>query len=378
MITIILCKFEEVAKVNNTKKTLKNKKTTNKNQQPIINSKIWVISMIGFLLILVGAVLFDQLYKRPVITINNDTYHMDDLSYYFYNVESQYNYYNQLFGGNYWDMKADQATGATIRDVAKEEAVNMALENEILFREAVKNGYSLTNEEIETINQNVDKLLTEQIDSKTIKHNNFTTAYLKDMLSKQTLVGRYREDTINSFSIDKDSIKASIKYDEYRQYDIEYFYISTQEQDTEGKTVAFDETKKAEAHNKISAIYDKALNDKDWSTLIDKEEKELTYKKDNFLTKETFFPENLKEVMIEMENNEVSEIIETEKGFYLVRMLNNNSTESYDKAIQDAILNTENKEFSNFYQSEILPIYDYKINNNELKQITMGKFTLVN
>ena len=84
-------------------------------------SKLWIIVSAVLLVALIGALLFDQLYEKTIITIDDKDYKMKDLSYYFYQVESQYDYYDQMFGGGgtYWDMTYDENSGATVRDMAK-------------------------------------------------------------------------------------------------------------------------------------------------------------------------------------------------------------------------------------------------------------------
>ena len=363
--------------MNHAKKTIQNSKKDKKKQLAVHNPKIWIIPTIVIMVFLIGAILFDQFYKSTVLTIEDDKYYMDDLNYYFYTVESQYAYFDQLFGGSYWDMTYDQSTGTTVRDIAKTEAMNYALENEVMYREAVANGYSLTTDEVTTVATKVDKLLTEELTEKIINHNNFTEKYLTDILSKTTLGERYRADIIATLDVNEDEIEEEISFEEYRQYKIEYLYASTQTTDSDGKQVNMSEEEKSAIYDNISSLYDKAVETEDWSTLIPEEESEIVYRKDSFTQKDTYIPE-LKSIMLEMDNNAISDIVETENGFFIVRMLNNSSTEAYDKAVNDAITTAENAAFDKYYEETILPKYKYKINDKALAQFTMGNLTLVN
>ena len=84
-------------------------------------------------LFLIVAVLFDQLYKRPLVTIDDKNYYLEDLTYYFYNTESTYDYINQLYGGSYWDScHITIATDMTVRDYAKLETINNVI-YEVIF-----------------------------------------------------------------------------------------------------------------------------------------------------------------------------------------------------------------------------------------------------
>jgi foldase protein PrsA len=360
--------------VNNSKKTIKYPKQEKKEKKRI-NPIIWIISSIVLVVALVGSLLFDQLYKRVILTIDDDKYYMEDLAYYFYGVESAYDYYNQMLGGQYWDMVVDQSTGSTTRDMAMKEALESSLFTEIVYREAVAQGYSLTDEEKETIKKDVTSQLDEQLTADIIKKNGFTEEYLTNIMSKTTLVTRYRQDIIDSLDIDDEGIKAGIDYDKYRQYDVEYVFLSTEKKDDDDKTVPMDENEKAAALDKINDFHEKALKAEDWSELIPKEEKEVVYREDSFLESDTVFSEDLKAKIIKMENNTISGVLEDESGYYFVRMINNNSTESYDDAVKKAITEAENEGFAKVY-NEIADKYQYKINTKALRRYKMGNITL--
>lgn len=343
-----------------------------------VNLKVWIILSAVLGLVLIGAILFDQLYKRPILTIDDDKYYLEDLTYYFYTVESTYDYINQLYGGAYWDMPSDELGTTTVREAAKEEAINNIIYNEVLYKEAVANGYTLSDEDIEKINTDIASLLYEQgLSEEFLEHNNFTPEYLKDILTRTSLASNYREDVISKLGIDEEKIKSDFKYEDYRQYDIEYLFISTETQDDEGKNVPMNEKEKKAAFDIINAKRDAALETEDWSTLIPENEKELQYNTDNFLADDESYSEEFKEMMMAMENNSVSEVYEAENGYYVIRMKNNNSTESYDNAVEDAITTAENEAFTKEYNENIFPKHTFKINAGAVSNLRMGRITLV-
>ncbi|HWT77022.1 MAG TPA: hypothetical protein VN258_20160 [Mobilitalea sp.] len=342
-------------------------------------SKPWIIASSILVVILVGALLFDQLYESTLLTINGEKYKLSDLSYYFYNVESQYNYYDQMFGGtgSYWDMTYDQTSGTTVREQARTDAINAATYNEILYKQALSEGYSLTADEKSTVSTNVDSLLKDKLTAAVKKKNNYTKAYLSNIISKTTLVSRYRQDKIDALNIDDAAIKAGVNYDDYRQYDIEYLFISTKTTDDSGNSVDMTADEKTAAYNKIKGIYDSAKTTTDWSTLIPATETELTYQSSNFTPSSTTFSDDFKKMMEGMESGAISDIYEDTTGYYIVKMTNNNSSESYDTAVKDAISSKESEEFLKAYD-DIKAKYDVKVNDKALKKLTMGTVTLAN
>ena len=362
--------------MNSTKNIIKNPRKEEKKEIKI-NSKVWIVVAAVLLIALIGSLLFDQLYKRTILTIEGDKYYQEDLAYYFYGVESSYDYFDSMFGGQYWDMVVDQNTGATARDMALQEAISSSIFTEILYRDATANGYSLTDEERTTVADNVASLLEEQIPEAAIKKNNFTEDYLTEVLSKTTLVNRYRQDIIYDLDIDDEGIKSEFDFEDYRQYDIEYIFISTETKDEDNKTVPMDEDQKALAYEKLEMMAMIAKDSEDWSTLITEEEEELSYRERSFIETESPFSEELTSKIVGLEKGSFTGILEDDLGYYFIRLVDNTSTESYDEAVEEAITEAEEEGFANAY-SDIEANYDYKVNDKSLKRLIMGTITLAN
>lgn len=364
--------------MNNSKKlqTKKVKKDRLIEQKPITKiSRRWIAVAAVLIVALIGGLLFDEFYEPTILKVDGKKYQMSDLSYYFYAVENQYEYYDQLFGGGgaYWDMNN---TGKTVRDTAKDEAVQTALSTEVLYNQAISEGYSLTGDEIATINTNVDSMYSTQIPAAVIKKNHYTKAYIKNFVSKTTLVDRYRKDKIATLNIDKDSIKASVNYEDFRQYDIQYLFISTKTTDENGNSVAMSAEDKNAAFDKIKGVYESAKTTEDWSTLVPSDETQLTYQDTNFIKTSTSYSDSLKTKMMAMENGTISDIIDDENGYYIVRMVNNDDKQSYDTEVQNEITKAEDEAFNTYYKNQVLPKHNYTINDKALKSYKMGTITL--
>ncbi len=356
-------------------KKVKEEKLINKPISSI--SKPWIVIAAALIVILIGALIFDQVYEPRLMTVDGKKYRMKDLSYYFLNVESSYSSYSQMFGGNIWDMTYDEEAGTTMRDVARTEAIDQSLYNEILYNEAIAAGYALTEDEIKTVDENVNSLLKEQLSKEVIKKNNFTNAYLKEMISKTTLVSRFREDKIKEFNIDEEKIKAGVVYDDFRQYDIEYLRISTKTTNDDGESVDLTEEEKKAAYDKLSGYVDKAKATEDWSTLLGEDETDVTYLDTQFLESDSTFSEEFEKMMMGMNNGEISDIYEDTTGYYLVRMVNNNSSESYDNEVESQITDAENTAFDEEYE-KIKANHTYDLNDRAIKGLKMGSLTLAN
>lgn len=362
--------------MNKSKKPIK---VAAKKKQVTISPVIWIVVGTILGLALIVGILFDQLYKAPLVTIDDKKYYLDDMTYQFYTTESSYNYINQLYGGSYWDMPYSEGSDMTVRDYAKLETINNFIYETILYNEAIANGYTLTQEEIDKIDENIDSTLNDMGLSKSfIKKNGFTANYLKEVFTKNTLTNRYKQDVVDSFDIDDEAIKAGISYDTYRQYDIEYLFISTQKTNEEDSSqLSMDKLEKEAALKKISELRQKALDAEDWSAIISEEEKELIYKTSSFLPKDDKFSQDLMNTMLEMENGEITEVVEEEDGYYVIRMINNNSSETYDRTVKDAITEKEEEAFAAEYTDNIYPKHTLELNNKAINNLRMGRITLV-
>lgn len=366
--------------MNNSKKINPKKgKEIKKSEKPITSIPLpWLIVSIVLIVSLVGGVLFDQLYEPTLITIDGKKYQMSDLAYYFYTVESSYDYYDKMMNGQYWDMAYNEKKKTTMRDKAKEDALKSILQYEMLYNDAVKKNYKLTSKEEKTVKSNVQQFLSSTQSASVIQKNHFTTAYLTKILNKVTLAQDYRNDIIDSLNVDDAAIKAKVKYNDYRQYDIEYIMVSTQTTDSSGKAADISDAKKKDAYNKISAIYDKAKASKDWSKLLPKDQTDLSYQTGNFIKNDNTFSEAFEAMMMKMNNNDVSTIYEDKTGYYIVRMKNNNSSERYNSEVKQKISEAEDSAFETYFTKNIKPKHTYKYNKKELNKLTMGYITLDN
>lgn len=365
--------------MNKSKKTIRGPQKA-KKKQITISPKIWIAVVIVLGLSLIIGLLFDQLYKRPLLTIDGEKYYTEDLTYQFYTTESTYDYINQLYGGSYWDMPHSEFTNMTVRDYAKFETLNNVVYEQILHNEAIANGYTLTQEEIDKIDEDVRATLNDQgLSEEFIEKNGFTTEYLTNVFTVNTLANRYKQDVIDSFDIDDEAIEAGISYNEYRQYDIEYLYISTQKTNEEDYSqIPLDEEEKDAAYRKISSLRDEALDAEDWSSIIPEGEEELQYRESNFLSKDTYFSEDLMNTMLAMENGDITDVIEEEDGYYVIRMVNNNSPETYNRTVEEAISEKEEELFYEEYNNNIVTKHTFELNERAVNNLRMGRITLVN
>ena len=196
------------------------------------------------------------------------------------------------------------------------------------------------------------------------------------MLDRTTLADRYRKDQIKSLNIDEAKIKAGVSADEYREYKIQTIYGSTQTTDKDGNVVDLTDKQKTAIYDKLNSYYDKAKTTSDWSKLVPTTVTELRYKEDSFIKSDTTYSEDFENMMMKMNNGDVSTIYKDKTGYYIVRMVDNNAKDRYNSAVDKAISDEENTKFDDLYKSKILPKHSYKLNNKALGKLKMGTITI--
>lgn len=368
-----------ISKVNSLKKKTKKANTSNRNQQTQSSKpSVLLIAGIIFFVVITGVILYDNLRVQTAMTIDGENYTLDDIKYYFYIVESSAaeteELYKQIFGVNYWDTPYDEATGVTMGDVTKSQLIDMALKYEVLSKEAESSGHTLSEEDEETIAKEIDKVLKEDLNEEDLKRIGFTEEYVKDFIRKMTLADSFQESIVNTFEIDKESIRKSFDFEDYRQYDISYIWVSTDTTDEDGEKIELSDSELKELYDKLDSVYSQAKTESDWSKLLDEDEKDLKFKELGLIEGKGNFTEDLEKEIMSLKTGEISEILEDEKGYYFIRMDDSESREHHESTIDTSIQSEIDKRFEEHFEI-ILDDYDYNINLEYLRYIKLGTVT---
>lgn len=371
--------------MNSAKKAFKNQNnpvrvgdTGDNKKNPVV--LIVVIALVS--LFLIGGVAYENLKPEYAVTIDGKKISVNKMMYNIWNVENQYNYMDQMYqmyyNTSYWEMTADSETGATYADQAKDEVMNAEVSLTILYDEAIKAGYELTDDEKKEVQDDV-KTIKERYSFWNRLRLGFTDSYLEKQLGKTKLVARYREDIIDGLDVDDETITAEINKDDYKEYEIGYYYVATTVSDEDGNSTRMGK-KEIEALTEEMETFHKAAADaEDFSTLIgEDDDTTIDYGSTSFIEKDgwSFASEkNLKKIKA-MAVDEISDVIvDDESGYiYFVKMVDNTSTESYDSAVDEAISDAEDEAFDEYYD-EVYAKHKVSINEKVWGSVTLGNIT---
>lgn len=318
----------------------------------------------------------DNDLDKVIVTVDDTEIKLSDAMYFIFDAEAMGEYYDQMYlaytGSGYWDATDDE--GVTNRQKAKDYVMDNVVMIDILSKKAEKEKLTLTDDDKSTNEENV-KTILEQVTDEQKKITGFTEKNLLATLNKMTLAGKYYNKMVEGFDIDEEALKADIKKDDYRQYNTDYILFATSTTDESGNTVALsDKEKKAALKNAQEALTSLKAG-KTFDELKETYADAATTDSLNFINTDEI-DAAYKTAALKMENDQLSEVVEGAEGYYVIKMTDNNSTESYDAAVEEAVNTATAAKFDEAYE---VVKKDYKITINEKvwDTIVMGETTIV-
>lgn len=310
-----------------------------------------------------------------VTTVGKSKIYLDEMMYYIFMNEYQLNQYDQVYqsymGKSYWDT--EYTKGVTMREFAKTSTLDNAVMYEILYDQARKEGYQLTTIEKKNVDQNVKQFM-QVITKEQLKKTGLTEQTVRRIVEKLMLADRYRQDLIDALPIDDQSLTAKIDRKKYRQYNTECLFIATTKKDQKGKEVEVSEAKKASYKKKMEAVLQEAKAGKTFAEIAKADEMITTTEK-NFVAGDQSASEEYQKAAMPLKNKEITDVVTTKEGYYVIRMKDNDSDESYQKACKEAITKEEEKQFNKKYE-KMKQSYPVKVEEAVWKNVVMGKMTL--
>ena len=384
--------------MNNSKKLAKNNGVSKKqgggtSALSFVSSKNKVLVILGILavIILCAGVCYMQLRPRAVLVVSTtdengtqkkDTVYMKEAVYSIYQVENQYNQYSsiyqQLYGKTYWEMEDVDSKGRNGASAAKKQVMDSLKQREVLYMEAQKRGYSLTAEEEKTAENNVADTMKNFTD-KQKKLEGLDEKTLKSEFKKNALAEKFRQILIKESGVDEEALKATVNKQDYRQYTLQYYKVSNQETSGEETKEVSAEQKQTNLTN-MQALQEKAKTAKDFTKLLDDNDKTgIQYQTENLIKKDlkdsTFLNKKLRKQIMKMDNGQISDIIEGDDGYYLIKMVNNDDSEAYDNQCQSVVNEEETKQFNARY-AEFAPNYVTEVQSYWKGRVKLGSYTI--
>ncbi len=350
--------------------------------KPIILTVLCVVLVV----VLCVGVAIQQFKPKVAVTVGGTKFTLDDMMYPIYELESTYLPYNEWYqsmsGGTIWEADY-QGEAGTMSGVSnsigwKQEVLNAEVQYEILYQKAKEAKYELTEDEKKDAAEDAKEAL-EGLSWLQKMQLNISESKLTERFEKRALADRFKKDQQEELNKDVDEEKtiADIRKEDYRQYDIQYYYAPLKISTEEGEAKELTSDEKKELEGKMKEIASQAKTAEDFTTLIGEDESSITLEKEGKFTEKdgwTYVSDkNLKKIK-KMKNGTVSDVILDENYYVVVKMVDNNSEEAYKTACDDAIKAKQNSAYSDWYDKE-QEKYDVVVNTDVWTDVVIGTVT---
>ncbi len=321
--------------------------------------------------------------EKVILTINDKDYTLQDIMYVLYVVESNAaDDINRAIAlgeteSDYW-LEKDDVTGKTVRELTKESVLDVA-ENVIIQAQlAEKEGYVLTEDDLDTVDMEVQDVLDYMYGQpEYLARTGFTKENLTELVKQFNLAYKYSMDQISKIQVDQSMIDSDIKPEDYAQVEIEYIQFWTGEIDMDGNYNLFEPEKITEILNQAQAAYEEVAEGKDIITVGDE------YYSEDYTVEAGTQPlfnnaedneENLYNAFKDLKVGELYPgVIETMDGYYIIRLVNDNCTEAYDQMVEEVARSVKQSTFDDEFD-KLKADYNIQINEENWKNIEIGNY----
>lgn len=292
-----------------------------------------------------------------VVQVGKEKLYLPEFMYYVYQAEKDGQVYEEMyqniFSESYWD--AEYGEGKTFRETAKEDAYENGIMYAIFEKEGKQAGYALSEEE----EAECEKEATEEYASLSEKQREAIglerDAFIA-MKKKVTLGNKYYDALMDGLEIDEDKATSLIFPEEYVECEVEYLYAAT---------------KKV-----LEPYLERALAGEDFAAMAEEKPEELEEGSLGFVEGDFLLGESFEKEALKLANGEIcSHLVKEEDGYYIIRMVDDSSTKSYEAACEEAILKARNEAFQAAYE-KIKEGYEIKKFDSAWDSLTLGELTI--
>lgn len=255
--------------------------------------------------------------------------------YMLYLVNTQ-NKYEEIFGKEIWEVSLE---GITLADNVKDNVLAKIARMKSVYLLALQKEIVLTDEE-EKLLQEAAKKYFNSLSNVEVEAMGVTEEVVLQLYRENALADKVYREIIAG-------VNPEISDDEARTVTVEQIFLRTDNMDSEGNVIAYSEAMKAEALDKMNSIRELAISGEQGFTELagrysEEENIRISLKKGEG-------DAALEKVVFSLQTDEISEVIETSQGYYLLKCIS-----TFDKDQTDAnklvlIEERKNEAFSKEY-----------------------------
>ena len=264
------------------------------------------------------------------------------------------NAYEATFGEQIWTTSAGNTT---IEDAFKETVLAKVTRIKVLNLMAKEEKISLSCDEKKSLKKAAKAYM------KTLSKNEKAELGAdEDLVFQMYSEYALAEKVYNSIV---DEVNFEISDDDARSITVEQIFIKTYHEDTHGRLTDYSDAAKAEAKERALAIREKAVTESDFESLCalynEEDESTHTYRRGEM-------PETYEDVAFALEEGEISYVITTDDGYYIVKCISTYERKATNENKEAIINEAKRKAFEEKY-NEFLPNVIANINEKEWENI---------
>lgn len=314
----------------------------------------------------------EEYAKLTAVTVGDTEISMQKAMFLIYSMEVQGNsyaaYYESQYGLDYWNMEYDEE-GRTTREVFKEETIKALIQYAVLYECAVKNGMELTYDETKENTVFVEEIKS-LMSAEEAERGGFTTDNLRETCAWMMVGEKYYGKMTDTLGVTEESVRKTIDKANYQEYETEYLYLSTTYYD-EAYNVCQESPEVIESRKaQIQDCYDQVLEGATFEEVAATDET-IVYNTRTFLAKGDGAEAAYMDAAMKLKVGEVCAPIETEYGVYIIRMLDDNCTKTYEATVAAEYEVQRNEAFQAAYEV-LLEQYEVTVNEEVWEDILMG------
>ncbi len=273
------------------------------------------------------------------------------------------NRYEDVFGSKIWEVTYE---GTSFEDNMKDILLAKIAQMKSVYLLAQEKGVELTEAESRKLEQAADAYFS-SLSEEEISQLKVTKEMVLQLYTEYTLADKVYQQIISQ-------VNPEISDDEARAVTVEQIVMKKQTTDGRGNVIVYTEKAQAEALAKMEEIREMVLaGERDFTEMVGKyneaEDGQITFQKGEM-------DKAIEEAAFQLQTDEISSVIETNQGYYLLKCINTFDREQTDANKLVLIENRKNQAFGQEYDAFVKKLAR-KLNDDLWEEIELTESTVV-
>lgn len=309
--------------------------------------------------------------EKVVVTINDEDIYLNEAMYYIYAIEGNF---AGMVGPEYWDVVVSE--DKTFGELTKDYVMDGLTETNILYQEGKAAGIEIDGD-METQLKSSAVEFYNSLSEEIVEITGLDEETIYNISAKSYIASTHQNNVLNELEIDTEAITAEYDKEALRQYDTEYLFVPITSTDEEGNVTALSDEEKDAAKATLEGGLAEVQGGKTFAEVADTNETIQTSTASFIEGEESYtVSQEYMAAALPLENDGITgEILETEDGYYIIKMVNNNSDAYYNSTVENAISTKQQELYYEQYEA-LKETYTIEINEDVWDPIQLGKTTI--